>query len=82
MNKVNDFDPEKYKELLEKLGNCRRGIEITRYYEGLLSIEPGGYISGDLENLLNKWSSPNPSASWGSCHEIARKIHELLLGGR
>ena len=48
MNKVNNFDPEKYKELLEKLGNCRRGIKSNTFYEGLSCIVPGGYISTDM----------------------------------
>ncbi len=82
MNKVNDFDPKKYKELLERLGKCRRGIESTTFYEGLSCIVPGGYITMDLELLLNKWCGTNPRASWGSCYETAQKIRELLLGGR
>jgi hypothetical protein len=82
MNKVNDFDPDKYNELLDKLGKCRRGIKSNTFYEGLSCIVPGGYISTDLEFLLNKWCTTNPSASWGSCYETAQEIRELLFGGR
>jgi hypothetical protein len=82
MNKVNDFDPVKYKELLERLGKCRRGIKSHTFYEGLSCIVPGGYISMDLENLLNKWCETNPSGSWGSCYKIAKDIRELLLGSK
>lgn len=80
MNKVNDFDPIVYQELLGRLGNCRRGIRSTTFYEGLSCIVSGGYIPMELESLLNKWCGTNPRASWGSCSEIAQEIRELLLG--
>lgn len=79
MDKVNNFDPEKYKELLEKLGKCRKSIRSTTFYEGLSCIVPGGYISMDLRMLLEKWCATNPSGSWGSCYKTAREIRELLF---
>lgn len=82
MNKVNNFDPEKYKALLERLGKCRKGIRTHTFYEGLTCIVPGGYITSDLMSLLNKWCGTNPSASWGSCYMIAREIRELLVGNK
>lgn len=80
MQQVNNFNLERYRELLERLGNCRKGIRTHTFYEGLSCIVPSGYISSDLMALLNKWCGTNPSASWGSCSTTAREIRELLIG--
>ncbi len=80
MAKVNNFDTEKYQAHLEKLGNCRRGIRSTEFYEGLSCVVPGGNMPMNLQNLLDKWCTTNPHASWGSCYQTAREIRALLFG--
>ncbi len=82
MYRVNNFDQEKYKLLLEELGKCRRGVKGHQFYEGLMCITPCGYMSSELKFLLDKWCNTNPTASWGSCVQAALKIRDLLFENR
>lgn len=80
MYKVNDFDPEKYKQLLEEFGKCRRGVKGHTIFENLSCITPGSYMSGDLKSQLDKWCDTNRTGSWGSCVKPAQKIRDFLIG--
>lgn len=69
---------EKYKELLEELGNCRHGNRSHRFYEGLQTITPSGYMTDDMKKLLDKWADTERDKSWGKCKQVANNIRELL----
>jgi len=80
MYKVNDFDPEKYKQLLEEFGKCRRGVKGHTMFENLSCITSGSYMSSGLKSQLDKWCDTTRTASWGSCVNPAQKIRDFLLG--
>ncbi|MGB8216730.1 MAG: hypothetical protein WCE94_05440 [Candidatus Methanoperedens sp.] len=79
MIKVKNYDIEKYKELLEELGNCRRGNRSHRLYEGLQIITPDGYMSDDIKKLLDKRADTKHDKSWGNCKQVANSIRDLLF---
>lgn len=79
MIEVNKFNTIKYNELLEELGNCRRGNKSHRLFEGLQIVTPGGYMSDDLKKLLDKRCDTKPNKSWGKCIQIANSIRDILF---
>ncbi len=79
MIEVKNYDVEKYKELLEELGNCRRGNKSHRLYEGLQIITPGGYMSDDTKKLLDKRCDTEDHQSWSKCKPVANRIRDLLF---
>lgn len=80
MYKVNDFEPEKYKQLLENFGKCRRGIKGHTVFEGLSCLTPNSNMSSDLKSLLDKWCNTNRSGTWGNCAIPAQEIRDFLFG--
>jgi len=77
--KASNFDENKYHDLVEKFGKCRKNVNHYEIYEKLKRVKPNHEIPYDLEYHLKKYCKTNPSSTWGRCVNPAKLIWELLF---
>jgi hypothetical protein len=74
-----NFDDKEYKKLISHFSRSRRGKVIENFYQELMKLKPGDFISDALKIKLDRWCETPPSNSWGAARPYARQIRDMIL---
>ena len=74
-----NFDDKEYKKLIDHFHRSMRGKVIFDFYQKLMKLKPGDFISDDLKMKLDRWCETSPSSSWGAARPYARQIRYMIL---